>query len=100
MLLIVLALGELRGDTRAHEHALAVGVIPFGLVLATALAVFTGDASVDASAAGVGVELDTTLWPAWAGLTLAVVVAAAAFAPVVADLRGPQRRGALPAAPA
>jgi hypothetical protein len=57
-------------------EVLVSGFVPGALVLATALAVFTGDA--DTSIAGaVAVEVDTSLWPAWLGLALAVIAAGA-----------------------
>jgi hypothetical protein len=51
-------------------------VLSAGLAAATVAAVFTGDASV--TAGPVGVEVGSTLWPAWAGLALAATTLAAA----------------------
>jgi hypothetical protein len=55
---------------RSHEgQALVDLILAVGLALATVAAVFTGDTSVGAGAG--------TLWPAWVGLGLAVVLLAA-----------------------
>jgi hypothetical protein len=63
---------------RSHEgQALVDLALAIGVALATVAAVFTGDASVSAGA--VGVEVASTLWPAWAGLVLASIIVVAAL---------------------
>jgi hypothetical protein len=58
-------------------QALVDLVLAAGLALATVAAVFTGDASVNAGP--VGVEVGSTLWPAWVGLALAGLTVLAAL---------------------
>lgn len=56
-----------------------------GLVIFTSLAVYAVDADVNFQTSYVGLEANTTLWPAWIGLVLAIVAAAAALAPLVLE---------------
>jgi hypothetical protein len=67
------------GRTTQATVALGLGVLVF-----TALEVLTGHASVDVGASMMRVHVDTTLWPAWVGLALAGVMAAAAVVPYLA----------------
>jgi hypothetical protein len=67
---------------RSHEgQALVDLALAASLALATVAAVFTGEASVDAGAAGV--EVGSRLWPAWVGLALAAVTLVAALAAIL-----------------
>jgi hypothetical protein len=90
--LLVLGLERTRSATETPGRALVTAAFALGLLGATALAVFTGEASVQI--APVDVQVETTLWPAWVGFALAIVVAAAALVPFL-DLseveRGPHR---------
>ena len=92
LLIVVVALAQLRGTRTLAGHALTAGVLALGLLAATFLAVFSGDASVDVAGV-VGVEVQSTLWPAWAGLVLGVIASVAALVPVVAELGQPSPRG-------
>jgi len=67
------------GRTTQATVALGLGVLVF-----TALEVLTGHANVDVGASMMRVHVDTTLWPAWVGLALAGVMAAAAVVPSLA----------------
>ena len=67
------------GRTTQATVALGLGVLVF-----TALEVLTGHANVDIGASMMRVHVDTTLWPAWVGLALAGVMAAAAVVPYLA----------------
>jgi hypothetical protein len=67
------------GRTTAATVALGLGVLVF-----TALEVLAGRAHVDVGASMMRVHVDTTLWPAWVGLALAGVMAAAAVIPYLA----------------
>jgi hypothetical protein len=92
LLIMVVALAQLRGTRTVERHALTAGVLALGLLAATLLAVFSGDATVDV--AGVAaVEVDSTQWPAWAGLVLGVIASVAALVPVVAELGRPAPHG-------
>jgi hypothetical protein len=92
LLIFIVALRDLGGNETTAHHLATVGILPFGLLASTLLAVFTGDASVNV-ADTVSVEVDTTLWPAWVGLLLAVVASIAAFVPVALELGRPAPRG-------
>jgi len=72
LVLVGLLLVRLRGR---GEHALATLAVGLALPLAALLAAVTGDASVDMP--GVGAQVDILLWPAWAGIALAMVAAVA-----------------------
>lgn len=62
---------------RSHEgQALIDLALAVGVAGATVAAVFTGDTSVTAGAAGE--EVSSTLWPAWVGLALAAAMVVAA----------------------
>lgn len=81
LVLLALQLGRLRARDRAgHTGDLASALLAAALVAAAALAVFTGETSVATQA--VGVEVGSTLWPAWLGLALAAVAAAASLVPL------------------
>jgi hypothetical protein len=76
---------------RSHEGQTLVDLgLAVGAALATVAAVFTGDASVSAGA--VGVEVGTTLWPAWVGLVLAAMMVVAAFVPTLPEAKAEARR--------
>jgi hypothetical protein len=73
---------QVRG--RSHEGQTLVDLgLAVGAAIATVAAVFTGDASV--SAGGLGVEVGSTLWPAWAGLVLAGLMVVAAVVPTLPE---------------
>ena len=76
--LVALALAIAR-PASAATVALGLGTLVF-----TSLEVLTGHASVDVGASMMRVHVDTTLWPAWVGLALAGVMAAAAVVPYLA----------------
>ena len=76
--LVLLSLAIVR---RASAATVALGL---GTLLFTALEVLTGHARVDVGASMMRVHVDTTLWPAWVGLALAGVMAAAAVVPYLA----------------
>ena len=67
------------GRWSAATVALGLGALVF-----TALEVLAGHASVDVGASMMRVNVDTTLWPAWVGLALAGVMAAATAIPYLA----------------
>jgi hypothetical protein len=92
VLIVIVALRDLGGHETTANHVLAVAVLPIGLLVATALAVFTGDANVDVANA-VSVQVETTLWAAWAGLAFAVVAFVATLVPVLLHLGRPAPRG-------
>lgn len=81
---------RLRRRAPRRERALVDQVLATGLALATVAAVFTGDASV--SAGSIGVEVDRTLWPAWAALAVAAVTVFAAFVAALTDGEAPEPR--------
>jgi hypothetical protein len=87
--LFVLSRHELWAGREVPRHETATALLGLGVLGTTALTVFTGSATVQTQS--VGVEVQTTLWPAWIGLALAVVIAAAAFVPVVTS-EGVERR--------
>lgn len=75
--LVVLTLARIRGDAPAsRRRLLAELILAVGLLVFTVVAMFTGDVNV--SAGPVGIEVETTLWPAWVGLFLAAVIVVAA----------------------
>jgi hypothetical protein len=76
IVLLVLAL--------AGQRSPATAALGLGALLFTSLQVLTGNAHVDMGASMMRVQVDTTLWPAWVGLALAGVVAAAAALPYLA----------------
>jgi hypothetical protein len=96
LLLLAVAIGELRGAGTLTGHALVAAILAVGLLLFTCFAVFTGDASVDVATGAVAVEVDSTLWPAWAGLVLAAIAAVAALFPLVAGLSSREPTGLAP----
>jgi hypothetical protein len=62
---------------RSHEGQVLVDLaLAVGVAVGTVAAIFTGDASVTAGAAGE--EISSTLWPAWVGLVLAAAMVVAA----------------------
>jgi hypothetical protein len=93
MLVAVIAFADLRADDAALVRRFAVAVLPpVGMLAATALAVFAGDA--DVNVVGVtSVEADSILWPAWVGFVLAAISSVAALVPVVAQLAAPTAHG-------
>ena len=68
-----------------EDHLYAVGMLPAVLLVTTVLAVFGGGADVDVGQV-VGVQVDTDLWPTWAGLGLGVIASAAAITAIFVDL--------------
>lgn len=86
--LVVLTLARIRGDTLAsHRRLLAELILAVGLLVFTVVAMFTGDVNV--SAGPVGIEVETTLWPAWVGLFLAAVIVVAAAVEAAPELSSP-----------
>ncbi len=70
----------------ARRPGAAVAVAGAGTVLFTALATLGSETNVDMPGPMLQLHSGTTLWPAWAGLALAIVVAAATAVPhLVAD---------------
>jgi hypothetical protein len=63
-------------------------LVSFGMLVTTLLAAVTDSAHV--SLPEVGVTVEATLWPAWVGVALAAVAAAAAFAPLAAGEATPR----------
>ena len=66
---------------RSSPASVALGL---GALVFTALEVLAGRAHVDIGASMMRMHVDTTLWPAWVGLALAGVMAAAAAVPYLA----------------
>lgn len=94
--LAAVAIASVRDPRSVRGHAVAVGVVPLGLFVATIAAVFAGNANV--SVAGVvGVEVETDLWPTWAGLVLGLVASTAALAGLVLDVSSREERAGRPA---
>lgn len=88
VVLVVLTLARIRGDTPASpRRLLAQFILAVGLLVFTAVAIFTGDVSI--SAGPVGIEVDTTLWPAWLGLFLSAVIVVAAAVDAAPDVSSP-----------
>jgi hypothetical protein len=84
LLLLALMFGEVRRGQPTASNVFTAGVLPLALVIATALAVFTGEANV--SVAGTVAVVVTTLWAAWLGLALAMLTAAAYVVELLAQL--------------
>ena len=72
-------------------------MLPLALVIATVLAVYTGEANV--SVAGTVAVVETTLWAAWLGLALATLTAAAYVVESLAPLAQLPERGGYGLAP-
>jgi hypothetical protein len=62
----------------------ATAGLGLGALLFTAIEVLAGNAHVDVGASMMRLQVDTTLWPAWVGLALAGVMAAATVVPYLA----------------
>ena len=88
----VVAFADLRAGDGAGVRRFTLAVLPpVGMLVGTALAVFSGDAHVNV--VGVtNVQADSILWPAWFGLALAALAAVAALLPVVLELSDPVPR--------
>jgi hypothetical protein len=71
--------------------AIGTAVAAAGMLVATVLTAFTGDA--DLVPPRVRAEVDTTLWPTWIGLGLAGVTLLAALTPFVETLAGRRPSG-------
>jgi hypothetical protein len=93
VIIAIVAFADLRAGDAAGVRRFTVAVLPpVGMLVATALAVFSGDA--DVNVVGVtSVDADSTFWPAWLGLMLAAVTSVAALLPVVLELSRPAPRG-------
>lgn len=79
---------------RPHEGQVLVDLaLSVGVLLATVAAIFTGDASISAGAPGV--EVGTTLGPAWLGLALAGTTFVAALLTALPDGKVEARRPTL-----
>lgn len=89
VLLLALMFGEVRREQQTGSYVFTAGVLPLALVIATALAVYTGEANV--SVAGTVAVVKTTLWAAWLGLALAMLTAAAYVVELLAQF--PERGG-------
>ena len=68
----------------AGRRSPATPALGLGALLFTAIEVLAGHAHVDVGASMMRVQVDTTLWPAWVGLALAGVMAAATAIPYLA----------------
>ena len=77
-------------------EAASLPLAELGVRLFIAVAVLAGRAHVDLGASMMRTQVDTTLWPAWAGFALAGVMAAAAAIPYLAR---PRERGPAIVAP-
>jgi hypothetical protein len=67
---------RLRGRSVAPVFTAGAALVALGAMV---VALLVGDADVVAPVGGAAVEVDSTRWPAWAGLVLAAVAAAAAL---------------------
>ena len=67
-----------------QRRARPVVAVGLGALVFTALEVLAGHANVDVGASMMRVHVNATLWPAWVGLALAGVMAAAAAVPYLA----------------
>jgi hypothetical protein len=85
-----------RGIEPAPTFGIFDLVLGVAIVSATVAGVFSGAAQVEV--ATVGVEANTTLWPAWLGLALACVVAVSAAVVALPGAWQPNRRPSLTAA--
>lgn len=86
-LLFFIAVNELRAGEPRARNALAFSVIRLGLLVSAVLAAVTGSADIDLAAGSTRIAVETTLWPAWVGVGLATVAAAASGASVIAEMR-------------
>lgn len=80
----------------ARGPAGAIAAVALGALLFTAIAVLAGHAHVDVGTSMMRIQVDTTLWPAWVGLALAGLMAAAAAIPYLVR---PRERGPATLAP-
>jgi hypothetical protein len=88
--LVVLTLARIRGGAPASpRRLLAELILAVGLLVFTVAAMFTGDVNISAGA--VGIEVETTLWPAWVGLFLAAVIVVAAAVEAAPEVSSPAR---------
>lgn len=88
---IVLLVLVLAGRSPRATATLSVAALLF-----TAIEVLAGNARVDVGASMMRVQVDTTLWPAWVGLALAGLMAAAT---AIASLAPPGERTPITVAP-
>lgn len=88
--LVVLTLRRIGRDTPASPRRLLTElVLAVGLLVFTVAAAFTGDVSI--SSGPVGIEVETTLWPAWVGLFLSAVIVVAAAVDAAPEVSSPAR---------
>ena len=88
VVLVALTLQRIGRDTPASpRRLLAELVLAVGLLVFTVVAIFTGDVNI--TAGPVGIEVNTTLWPAWLGLVLSAVIVAAAAVDAAPDVSSP-----------
>jgi hypothetical protein len=91
--LVLLELETLRHpDADLGRRELGAVALALGVFLAVAVQALTADVSV--SVASVGVEVDSTRWPAYAGIVLSLGLLAATLAPFAASVRAPH--GSMP----
>ena len=91
--LILLELDNLRlGVEELGRRTIGAVALALGVFLATTVQALTGDVSV--SVATVGVEVQSTRWPAYVGILLALALVAATLAPFLRTAHAP--RGAMP----
>lgn len=88
--LVVLVLMRLRKDETATPGRLFTELsLAIALFVFTVAAVFTGDVSV--TSGPVGVEVETTLWPAWVGFVLSALIVVAAAVDAAPEITTPAR---------
>ncbi|HSL65557.1 MAG TPA: hypothetical protein VK874_12960 [Gaiellaceae bacterium] len=95
-LAIALVLVELETLRHAAEdpgrRELGAVALALGIFVAVTVQALTGDVSV--TVAAIGVEVESTQWPAIAGIALSLALVAATLVPLVGSVRAP--RGAMP----
>ena len=91
--LVLLELDTLRlGVEEVGRRTLGAVALALGIFLATTMEALTGDVSVSVSA--VGVEVQSTTWPAYLGIALSLALVAATLAPFLRPVH--EHRGAMP----
>jgi hypothetical protein len=89
-LVVVNSMRLYRGIEPAPTFGILDLVLGVAILSATVAAVFSGGANVEVAA--VAVETNTVLWPAWAGLALASIVAVSGAVVALPEAWQPARR--------